>query len=130
MRNQYSICKHDKQTKFHTGSVAAQDKNAALPSVVRRDDIVKLANDGHRHSNNYAIAHHNLFIGTWNVRTLKDMGKIEVLASEISTIDWNILGIAVYVHLDANKLLHKHSLASDSSALLPHPLCLTQMVGT
>ncbi len=33
-------------------------------------------------------------IATWNVRTLKDDGKIELLVNEMNTVRWNILGIS------------------------------------
>ena len=35
----------------------------------------------------------NITIGTWNVRTLKDVGKLEELQHEMKRYDWNILGL-------------------------------------
>ena len=39
------------------------------------------------------LARNNITIGTWNVRTLKDMGKLEELQHEMKRYDWNILGL-------------------------------------
>ena len=36
----------------------------------------------------------NLVVGTWNVRSLKQSGKVEILAMEMDRMAWNILGIA------------------------------------
>ena len=38
-------------------------------------------------------ARSNITIGTWNVRTLKDVGKLEELQHEMKRYDWNILGL-------------------------------------
>ena len=38
-------------------------------------------------------ARNNIAIGTWNVRTLKDVGKLEELQHEMKRYDWNILGL-------------------------------------
>ena len=38
-------------------------------------------------------ARSNITIGTWNVRTLKDVGKLEELQHEMERYDWNILGL-------------------------------------
>ncbi|XP_037797022.1 craniofacial development protein 2-like [Penaeus monodon] len=40
------------------------------------------------------MAKKNICIGTWNVRSLKDEGKLEVLVNEISTISWNVVGVS------------------------------------
>ena len=38
-------------------------------------------------------ARNNITIGTRNVRTLKDVGKLEELQHEMKRYDWNILGL-------------------------------------
>ena len=38
-------------------------------------------------------ARSNITIGNWNVRTLKDVGKLEELQHEMKRYDWNILGL-------------------------------------
>ena len=38
-------------------------------------------------------ARSNIIIGTWNVRTLKDTGKLEELEHELTRYNWNILGL-------------------------------------
>ena len=38
-------------------------------------------------------ARSNITIGTWNVRTLKDVRKLEELQHEMKRYDWNILGL-------------------------------------
>ena len=38
-------------------------------------------------------ARSNTIIGTWNVRTLKDTGKLEELENELTRYNWNILGL-------------------------------------
>ena len=38
-------------------------------------------------------ARSNTIIGTWNVRTLKDTGKVEELEHELTRYNWNILGL-------------------------------------
>ena len=38
-------------------------------------------------------ARNNITIDTWNVRTLKDVGKLEELQHEMKRYDWNILGL-------------------------------------
>ena len=35
-----------------------------------------------------------IIIGTWNVRTLKQSGKIELLVNEMDRVNWNTLGIS------------------------------------
>ena len=38
-------------------------------------------------------ARNNITIGTWNVRTLKDVAKVEELQHEMKRYDWDILGV-------------------------------------
>ena len=38
-------------------------------------------------------ARSSIAFGTWNVRTLKDVGKLEELQHEMKRYDWNILGL-------------------------------------
>ena len=38
-------------------------------------------------------ARSNTIIGTWNVRTLKNTGKLEELEHELTRYNWNILGL-------------------------------------
>ena len=38
-------------------------------------------------------ARSNTIIGTWNVRTLKDTGKLEELEQKLTRYNWNILGL-------------------------------------
>eukprot|EP00794_Sanderia_malayensis_P019556 gene19556-biopygen14519 len=40
------------------------------------------------------LVHENIVIGIWNVRTLRQTGKMEVLVEEMNTLNWNVLGIA------------------------------------
>ena len=40
-------------------------------------------------------ARNNITIGTWNVRTLKDVGKLAELQHEMKRYDWNLLGLCV-----------------------------------
>lgn len=40
------------------------------------------------------VAKEETVIGTWNVRTLKQSGKMEVLVNEMECVKWNILGIS------------------------------------
>ena len=67
-------------------------KTAALLPVTRRGSSDKWA------TSEYPVQHppakSDICIGTWNVRSLKEKGKLEILVNEISTITWNILGIA------------------------------------
>ena len=40
------------------------------------------------------IAKINTMIGTWNVRSLRQSGKMELLVEEMDHLSWHILGIA------------------------------------
>ena len=40
------------------------------------------------------FAKHDTVIGTWNVRSLSQKGKLEVLVNELNLVKWNIVGIS------------------------------------
>ena len=40
------------------------------------------------------VAKEEMMIGTWNVRSLRQCGKMEVLVQEMDQMNWNVLGIS------------------------------------
>lgn len=60
-------------------------KTAAPSLDAHRGGGVKWTTDGQTEKEQQ-MAKKNICIGTWNVRSLKDEGKLEVLVNEISTI--------------------------------------------
>ena len=61
---------------------------AVLPSGASRGGSNKCATGSQNTSRM------SLIIGTWNVRTLKQSGKVELLVNEMDRVNWNILGIS------------------------------------
>ena len=60
------------------------------PSVTHRGRGVKCTTGV---PNKKIRARSNTIIGTWNVRTLKNIGKLEELEHELTRYNWNILGL-------------------------------------
>ena len=72
-------------------------KTAALPSEPSREESGKCATgDEWRDEKNLRIkiAKVENMIGTWNVRTLRQCGKMEVSAQEMDRMVWHVLGIS------------------------------------
>ena len=63
----------------------------------------------------------NITIGTCNVRTLKDVGKLEELQHEMKRYDWNILGLCESRLLKAGEKKKKKKHTGRSPTILEWP---------
>lgn len=66
---------------------------AALPSDPSRGGSGKFAT-GEENLDRQNVAKVEMVIATWNVRTLRESGKVDVLVQEMNQLEWNILGIS------------------------------------
>ena len=75
--------------KHHTGSDVARE-NKVRVFIANQDNNVKMVTD---EQNKIKIRRKNTYIGTWNVRTLREEGKLEELTHELDIYRWTVVGL-------------------------------------
>ena len=58
--------------------------------IAHQDNNVKLATEEYK----IKTRRNETYIGTWNVRTLREDGKLEVLTHELDRYRWSVLGFS------------------------------------
>ena len=58
--------------------------------IANQDNNVKMVTD---EQNKIKIRRKNTYIGTWNVRTLREEGKLEELTHELDRYRWTVVGL-------------------------------------
>ena len=79
---------HSTQTNLIQDQSRPWIKTAALPLRAHRRGSVKLA------TVDKVALRNPLVLGTWNVQSLSQSGKVELLATELDNLRWNVMGIS------------------------------------
>ena len=76
-------------------------KISAVLIIANQDNNVKMVTD---EQNKINTRRKNTYIGTWNVRTLREEGKLEELTHELDKYRWTVVGLSKVSRKVVNKI--------------------------
>ena len=94
-RDNNSISKLDRsRPRINTPASPVEYQDRVEKCATGRDDMQKGPNHKDSNGNKIRVTKEEVTIGTWNVRTLNALGKVEQLDHEMRRYRWSVIGLA------------------------------------